>query len=163
MSELSLEQKVDRLFAIDAIKQLKYQYCRYCDTGYDADGVASLFIEDGLWDGGETFGRYAGRDAIRKGFGSFAKEISFAAHLVINPIITVDGDEARGRWWLLEPLAARQSDGGVQGRWLIAEYEEEYVRQSGTWKFRSMKIHSKAYAPYLDDWAQHLMTAPTAA
>src|SRR6516164_4363699 len=72
---------------VEAIKKLKYQYCVYCDDNYNADGIASLFIEDAIWDGG-TFGRYEGREAIRGFFRSAARLLSFAAHHVMNPIIT---------------------------------------------------------------------------
>jgi hypothetical protein len=33
-------------------------------------------------------------------------DILFAAHLVLNPIITVEGDRAHGRWWLHMPCTA---------------------------------------------------------
>lgn len=162
MPELSLEQKVDQLLAIEAIKQLKYRYCRYCDTGYDADGVAGLFVEDGVWDGGEMLGRFAGRETIREAFAGFAKQIPFAAHMVTNPIITIEGDRAQGRWWLIEPLAAKKRDGAVDGRWLVAEYEDEYVRRDGEWKFRTVRILAKFYAPHVEDWAKRLTSATSA-
>lgn len=156
MPETSLEQKVDHLLAIEAIKQLKYLYCRYCDSGYDADGVASLFVEDGVWDGGELFGRYEGRETIRKNFATFATNTPFAAHMVVNPIITVNGDSAQGRWWLWEPIAVKRQDGAVQGRWLNAEYVDDYVRRDGEWKFQITRILAKFYAGSGVDWAKHL-------
>ena len=60
MPQLTLEQRVDRLESIDAIKRLKALYCMYCDAKYDAEGICSLFVEDGVWDGGSSFGRYEG-------------------------------------------------------------------------------------------------------
>lgn len=158
MPELSLEQKVDQLHAIESIKQLKARYCHYCDTGYDADGIASLFTEDGVWDGGDMFGCFNGRETIRAQFAGFSGQILFAAHLVLNPMIEVDGDRAKGRWWLLMPCTARKRDGRVEGRWLVAEYEEDYVRAGGDWKFKKLKIHPKYYAPHLEDWSQHIVS-----
>ena len=61
MTELTLEQQVQRLTDIEAIKQMKSQYCYYADHGYDPDGMVSLFVEDAIWDGGD-FGRYEGVD-----------------------------------------------------------------------------------------------------
>ena len=46
---------------IEALKQLKYRYCRAADDNYDGDLVASFFTEDGVWDGGDV-GR--GRNAL---------------------------------------------------------------------------------------------------
>lgn len=157
MPDLSLEQKVDQLYSIEMIKQLKALYCQYCDTGYDADGIASLFTEDGVWDGGKLFGRFDGREAIRCQVACFSGQIHFAAHLVMNPIIAVDGDRASGRWWLLMPCTATKRGGKIEGRWLVAEYEEDYVRTDGAWKFKKMKIHPKYYAPHLEDWCQHMV------
>jgi len=55
---------VRRLEDIEAVKQLKYRYAAFCDQDYDPDGLAPLFTENAIWDGG-IMGRYEGRDAIR--------------------------------------------------------------------------------------------------
>ena len=65
MPQLTLEERVDRLESIEAIKRLKAVYCLYCDAKYDAEGICSLFTEDGVWDGGPSFGRYEGHHQIR--------------------------------------------------------------------------------------------------
>ena len=51
----ALAARVQRLEDIEEIKQLKAAYCRFCDDGYDPDGIASLFTDDGIWAGGDTF------------------------------------------------------------------------------------------------------------
>ena len=112
MPQLTLEERIDRLESIEAIKRLKATYCMYCDANYDPDGICSLFTEDGVWDGGPSFGRYQGREQIRKFFESISGTIVFAAHLVLNPIITVDGSRARGRWWLHTPCTVINDAGG---------------------------------------------------
>ena len=61
MAELTLEQQVARLAAIEDIKQMKARYCHYADHGYDPDGLASLFVEDAHWDGGSSASTRAGR------------------------------------------------------------------------------------------------------
>ena len=62
----TLEEKIQRLTDIEDIKQLKFRYAAYCDQKYDEDGIASCFAEDGVWDGGENFGVFRGREAIRE-------------------------------------------------------------------------------------------------
>jgi SnoaL-like protein len=80
---------------IEAIKILKARYGYYCDDSYDPDGISSLFVEDGVWDGGQ-FGRYEGRNAIRDFFRDLARDkIGFAMHLFMNPLIEVSGDTAK--------------------------------------------------------------------
>ena len=115
MAQLTLEERVDRLESIEAIKRLKAVYCMYCDAKYDAEGICSLFTEDGVWDGGPSFGRYEGHDQIRKFFEGISGDIVFAAHLVLNPIITVEGNKAHGRWWLHMPCTAINDAGNSGG------------------------------------------------
>ena len=51
MTDHDLAAKIQRLEDIEAIRNLKAKYCAFCDDGYDADGIASLFVDDGIWDG----------------------------------------------------------------------------------------------------------------
>ena len=61
MTAANLEARIRRLEDIEALKQLKARYCDRCDDNYDADGIAQLFTEDAVWDGGQTFGVARGR------------------------------------------------------------------------------------------------------
>ncbi|MDP6843140.1 MAG: nuclear transport factor 2 family protein [Rhodospirillales bacterium] len=152
MSEPTLEQQVARLTAIEDIKQMKARYCGYADAGYDPEGLASLFVEDGIWDGGE-FGRYVGAEAIKEFFGGISSDIIFAGHLVMNPIITVNGDSANGKWWLIMP-STTNIDGKKEARWLAAEYDDDYVKVGGCWLHRHLKLDLKFFVPYLDGWVE---------
>jgi hypothetical protein len=96
MDLADLERRVRALEDIEVIKQLKYRYADACDRGYDADALADLFTEDAVWDGG-LFGRYEGREAIRRFFEGVSSDIVFATHYMMNPIITVEDDQARGQ------------------------------------------------------------------
>src|SRR6476620_9119734 len=120
MPQLTLEERVDRLESIDAIKRLKAVYCMYCDAKYDAEGICSLFIEDGVWDGGPSFGRYEGHRQIRSFF---------------------------------ERMTALNDAGTAEGRGLLSEYDEEYVRIDGTWKFKTVRLDVRYYVPHVQDWA----------
>ena len=74
---MTFEEKVERLSAIEDIKQLKARYCQLCDAGYDPDGIAAMFVEDGVWDGGEQFGCHVGREAIHGFFSGVSSDIVF--------------------------------------------------------------------------------------
>jgi len=146
-----LARRIQVLEDIEAIKKLKARYCAYCDNNYDADGLASLFTEDAIWDGGERLGRSAGREAIRSFFQGSPKRLPFAIHHVTNPFIEVQGDTATGRWYLFQPCTRAAENRAV---WLAARYEEEYVRVGGEWKFRHMRIFPAFYTPYDKGWVQ---------
>ena len=69
-----LNSQIAELTAIENIKKLKAIYCSYCDNNYDPEGLASLFVEDGIWDGGPEFGRHVGKQAIKKFFDGALKK-----------------------------------------------------------------------------------------
>lgn len=150
----SVEQRLARLEAIEDIKALKAQYCALCDADYDPDGIAALFLPDGVWDGGPTFGCHTGRDAIRAHFRGISGSIRFAAHLVLNPIIEVQSaDAATGKWRLIMPCTVTADDGKAEARWLLSAYDEVYARYEGAWLFRSLHVTVNFYAPHLMGWA----------
>ena len=109
-----LERRVKVLEDVEAIRALKARYCAFCDDGYDADGIAGLFTEDAVWDGGVR-GRAEGREGIRAFFQRAPLRLPFAIHMVMNPVIEVDGDAARGTWYLFQPCTFADGDRAVWG------------------------------------------------
>src|SRR5216110_3363269 len=59
-----MEQRLQALEDAEAIRNLKARYAALCDSQYDADGIASLFAEDAVWES-PALGRFEGREAIR--------------------------------------------------------------------------------------------------
>ena len=35
----------------------------------------------------------------------------------------------------------------------MSEYDEEYVKIDGTWKFKTLRLDVKYYVPHVQDWA----------
>ena len=146
---MTLEQRVQRLEDIEAIKQLKADYCAACDDDYEPDVLAELFCEDAVWDG-HAFGRYEGRQAIRDFFAGASKMLTFASHNVMNPVIQVDGDRALGRWYLIQPCTT----GDNQALWLCATYRDQYRREPDRWRFQHVDIEIRFLSPHEDGWAK---------
>ena len=145
-----IERRLRAIEDVEAIKKLKARYCVYCDEGYNAGGIAGLFTEDGVWDGG-LFGCYEGRDAIRSFFQEASQMISFALHYVTNSIVEVDGDQAQGTWYLFQTCTFVE---GNQAVWGAGRYTEEYVRVGGEWKFKNLKVVSSFWTPYEEGWVK---------
>lgn len=145
-----LARRVQTLEDIEEIKRLKARYADYCDNGYDPDGLASLFTEDAIWDGG-VWGRYEGRAAIREFFRGASAVLPFALHYMANPIIEVNGDTATGTWYLFQTCTFAE---GNQAVWGATRYHEEYVRQDGEWKFHHLRLVSSFWTPYEQGWAK---------
>ncbi|MSP81816.1 MAG: nuclear transport factor 2 family protein [Alphaproteobacteria bacterium] len=149
---LSLAEQIDRLASIEAIKQLKARYCAACDDHYAADAIVALFTEDAVWDAGEAFGTYRGREAIRAFFAGISGTITFAAHLILNPIIEVDGDQATGTFRLIMPCTM-VADGKPEARWMVSSYDNRFVRRDGVWLFQHLRVTVNINAPHLKGWA----------
>lgn len=154
MTDSTLQAQVARLTAIEDIKQLKATYAEYCDKGYNPDGIAGLFVEDGVWDGGPGFGRYEGRAKIHAFFSQISDNIVLAAHLSMNPIIAVDGDKATGRWRLLCPSTVKKESGESVACWILAEYDEEYEKHDGRWMYRTLNVNVNFNASHLAGWVE---------
>jgi limonene-1,2-epoxide hydrolase len=152
-SELTIAARLQRIEDIETIKQLKARYCAFCDDNYNPQGIASLFTDDGVWDGGDL-GKAEGHAAIIKFFERAPSAFSFAIHHVMNPIIEVDGDRATGRWYLLQPLTRRSREGEEGAMWLAGRYEDEYVRIIREWKFKRLKFITRFLASYEEGWAR---------
>jgi hypothetical protein len=136
--DADLRDTVQWLKDLEEIKQLKYRYGRYCDGGWEHKGgshmgpIADLFVEDGVWDARPDMPIAQGREAIAKLFVEFRK-IPFASHHMMNPIIEIDGDTAKGYWRL---IGGGEMPGRAGGALFLNGYEDEYVRTPQGWRIK---------------------------
>ncbi len=136
---------------IEAIKKLKALYCYLCDQNYNAERITECFVEDGIWDGG-SFGVFKGRAEIHEFFAHKAPKILlFAMHMVINPVIEVDGDQATGRWYIFEPVTFAE---GKQAGWLAGYYHDDYVKSDGQWKYKHLRFLPYFSTHFGEPWAR---------
>jgi hypothetical protein len=113
MPQLTPEERVDRLESIDAIKRLKAVYCMYCDVNTMLR-ICSLFIEDGVWDGGPVVrplrGSSANPQLLLKEFPATSFSPSPCAQPIIGRVaLTADGCTCH---------TALNDAGTAEGRWL---------------------------------------------
>ncbi len=145
----SLEVRLQRIEDIEAIRRLKYEYAYLCDDGYRAEALAGLFTRDGVWDGGDEYGRYTGRGEIASYWRQCAQGIPFAMHFILNHTVDIDEPESRasGRCNLLQPMT-------LSGRpyWAGVRYDEEYRVENSTWKFQRMALTTLMLAPHEEGW-----------
>ncbi len=149
MTTEELEKRITALENVEAIKKLKARYCAVCDDDHNPDMITTLFAEDGIWEGADV-GAHQGHAAIRKLFESFRDRISFSQHNVMNPIIEVSGDRAKGSWYFLGPFTFRK---GNRAYWLAARYEDDYIKINGEWTFQHLRAIGRMAAPYEKGWA----------
>ncbi len=136
MDITELEKRVTRIEDIEAIKQLKARYCEICDDAHNPDRVTSVFVEDGIWES-EDFGKAEGHEAIRELFRGFQKTFSFSQHNITNPIIEVDGDRAKGVWYIMGPWTFAENN---EEKWMALRYDDDYVKVNGEWKYQHLRV-----------------------
>lgn len=149
MDMTELEQRLTRMEDIEAIKQLKAEYCDICDDDHNPDRITTIFAEDGIWEGA-GFGKAQGHAAIRELFKKFQTLISFSQHQVLNPVIKIDGDRATGIWYFFGPFTFYKNN---QAKWLAARYQDDYVKLNGEWKIQHLRARGRMSADYEKSWA----------
>ena len=70
----------------------------------------------------------------------------------MNPIITVDGDTANAKWWLIM-WCTMMVDGEKRARWFAAEYDDDLVKRDGEWLFTHIKVTGQFMAEHSEGWA----------
>ena len=147
---MSVEQRLQRLEDIEAIKQLIARYATAADHNADPAMMAPCFTEDAVWNC-EGIGRWEGRDTIVSGLREVSTtQLSWALHYMTQPIIEVadDGQSAAGEYYLWELAKAVQEDGGPdQDTWIGGWYESKFRKEGGDWKFCHIELILKLLSP----------------
>ena len=155
----ALEAMTRNLQDIEEIKQLMWSYTYFLDYG-ELDKVMDCFAEDAKMEVGmrggtgkvkaELEGRYEGKDAITELFRPVLprKDRFAASHLMLNPVVKVDGERAKGIFYLLEPTGVKRA------MWGHGRYDMEYIRVDGKWKISSFKLLWNFLTPYDEGWVK---------
>jgi ketosteroid isomerase-like protein len=131
--------RLRRLEDLEQIQQLFLDYKTVLD-GKDFSGYAALFAEDGEFVAGGTQ-QAKGRAAIQAlveampGIDLLGAEVGDDFHLVINPQVELDPDDAdRARAQSTWLYVVRGEDGApVLSK--LGHYDDELVREDGRWRF----------------------------
>ena len=149
-----LEKRLRTLEDIEEIKQLQVRYVNYLTTT-KWDELIDCFAETGVVDLHAGLAR--GKEAIAK---LFKEKISIShvgleGNFVVHPIISVEGDKAKGSWLLyiqfslphklqVEPAVTAEEDAPD---WMQGYYDMEYIRENGKWKISLLKWRRRLRSP----------------
>ena len=149
MSAGDLERRLRVLEDVEEIKRLKVRYCHSVDA-YDAEWTTSLFTDDGVFD---FVGRdpTEGREALLEFYKKGRERLPFYVHMVMNPVIEVDGATATGIWYLFEPCTLGDTGRAV---WGSGRYDDEYVKVDGQWRFKNVKLSIFFWTPFDEGWVK---------
>jgi SnoaL-like domain len=156
-----LEQRVRELEDIQLIERLKYRYAGYCDDGYNPDGIASLFVEDGRWIVDGVGGHNENREEIRAHFAALSGAIPWAQHYMINPAITVaaDGQSAVGKFHLLcvATIVRTNAPAEFDAVVLTIQYTDTFVKMDGEWLFQELLGRTHHVSDWTEGWVRQPM------
>jgi hypothetical protein len=176
MAELAA--RAQRLNDEIEVTNLQHAYGYYVDRKM-WDDVADLFASDGTMEIGLQ-GVYAGRTSIRRGLNAFGPrstgtpqrrssaglaEGEINDHIHLQTIVTVlpDGRTARARGTEIGMTGPPTPGGsGEAGRalWSQSIYENEFVKQGGVWKFKTMHVYPRFIVDAEAGWAKSALPAP---
>lgn len=119
------------LESIELIKQLKARYFRFLDTA-NFDGLQTVFTEDATahFKGGDYDFDLSGWPALRDFYQQSFTPTKFGMHTGHHPEISVEGDSAKGIWYLHDVFMSLDDNMRVMGS---ALYVDNYVRVQGEW------------------------------
>ena len=140
-----MEKRLKVLEDLEEIKKLQRDYIFWL-SNHQWDDMVNCFAEDAIAKIGKH-GEQKGKKAIKASFDSdISKVASYqkGGQILIQPVITVYGDTAKGYWsWYRLNTEFRSSSGqSVQlfGPEMQARYDCEYKKEDGKWKFSRMNL-----------------------
>ena len=154
MTSSDFEKRLKTLEDIEEIKQLQAYYVNGL-TVANYDNVMECFTKDAVVDLHLGLARGTGEinTLFREKIARFhqGQEGPFAVH----PVISVEGDKAKGNWLLYiqyaQPRKLQTSPGMLTTDdapdWLQGFYEMEYQRVDGQWKISFLKWRSRLMSP----------------
>ena len=134
MTSEEMEKRLQVLEDIEAIKNMHRDYV-YALASQQWDDMLDCFTEDGvadIWQWGLRRGKKEIEDLLKNTFQG--RILPTHGHLVAQPVITVDGDRAKGHWILYIFFAEPET------RWIQGRHDCEYVKVDGKWKFSYLKF-----------------------
>jgi len=128
-----MSDAVTRLADRLAIDDQLTRYCRAIDTGA-WDLLDDVFTPDAVVDYTSSGGQRGTYREIKAWLASVLPNFAMRQHLVTNREITIDGDTATSRAYLLNPMGIRRADGGLDLFITGATYHDRWRRTPDGWR-----------------------------
>jgi hypothetical protein len=161
MTPDELEARIARLEAIHEIQNLQGRYNHFLLMSKN-DGIVDLFAKKDADVKAEIAdsGVYLGIEGVKRLFvkGMHAKHAirgGLGLHMVSTPVIEVsrDGKTARGMWFTFG-ANTRRDETGLHALWMAGKYDNEFVKEDGKWRFRSIHWHVFFRSPFEEGWVR---------
>lgn len=152
MSE-SLEARIKKIEDVQEITNLQAKYSYHVDSS-KIDELIDLFADTFEWAVGfEEMTSFTSKTKLSR-FLKKADELTpMMVHQPVTPLIEVNGDEARGTWYLVGMVTSETSQ-GPKARLVQGRYDNEYVRVGGRWKLSRLHFKYNFLTPFEDGWVK---------
>ena len=150
-----LEARIRVLEDIEEVNKVMASYCHFVNVS-QWDDVMALFADNAKADWG-MLGTYEGKEGIATYFENMVAGIMpYTAHQMLNPIVTVEGNKAKGTFYLWAPTTVKMADVET-AIWIQGRYDNEFVKEGGKWKFSLLRFAFDFMTPYEDGWVKSKM------
>ena len=159
-----LEARLTRLSDIKEIKKLQSVYGYYQDY-CEWQKIVDLFTDNDPSVEEADRGVYQGKESVRRYFidllgGGPDKPIRpgyLGIMFQLQGVVTVEsgGKTAKGRWYGMGMEAKPTTslhEGELRQTWIHGIYENEYIKESGAWKFKKLYFNLVFRTPFEDGW-----------
>ncbi len=135
----TLEERIQRLEDIEAIKSIMYNYTR-CTDNLDADGIAAMFTETGTFCS-PALGNPTGRKAIAELYSKLLPGTKSSTHLIANQQIWFKTNDNAVMHCYLHAWQTFEDYPKKPDCFTYGRYEVEVVREDdGEWRVQNFKI-----------------------
>ena len=124
----SVRELLDRV----EIQELRAKYSRAIDYG-EYERASEIFTDDAFVN--YRGGACNGPDEVEAYWNEHVA-YEFSLHTVTMPELSIDGDEATGKWYLFVPYRTTDGRDGIVMGW----YEDQYRRVDDGWKIAEMDM-----------------------
>lgn len=145
--------RIQTMEDIQAIISLQSQYSYLIDTK-QMEALVNLFADEFVWEGGfERMSSVTTKADLLTRLQSSGEQNFMMRHQNTNPLIEVDGDSARGTWYVFG-MTTTATPEGHEAYWVQGTLDQEFVKVDGIWKFSRKSTTFNFFTPYKDGWAK---------
>ncbi|MDE2442502.1 MAG: nuclear transport factor 2 family protein [Betaproteobacteria bacterium] len=148
--ENSLETRVRRLEALQAVNELIVDLGKAFDSGPSAEALRGLFVQDAVFKI-DRYGTLEGCDAIAEGVAGNAETgFRWTIHYLVSPMIELDPNltVAKVEFCLWEIATAASG----KAYWIGGRYEGVAIAGPDRWRFADLELKADIISHYPQGW-----------
>jgi hypothetical protein len=141
MKNKSLEERIQRLESIEAIKNLTARYAFHVNQGWnnqvvDANAMSEIFTQDATWESADMNIKVTGLPEIIQSLKDQTEGFHFAMHSYSNPIIDVDETVATANWlfWIVSKPSVDLTNQ------VYMSTDITYIQTSDGWRIKAVQL-----------------------